>query len=88
MVDKDDWRLSFGREISFYSQFTWSLKKWEITRPNWDHDHCEFCIHKITDLEIPNSLKEGWTDKDETYWICETCFADFKEMYQWKIAYA
>jgi hypothetical protein len=84
-IDKDDWRLNFGKEPSFYSQCKWSLKKWTRTRPHWDHDHCEFCWQKISDINRPNSTPEGWADDQEIYWVCKSCFEDFKEMYKWNL---
>ena len=75
----------FGGEVSYYSDCVWSFKTWTITREGWDHDHCEFCLIKITDLDISDSLKEGWTNQDEGLWICESCFEDFKDKYQWKV---
>jgi hypothetical protein len=84
-IDKDDWQLSFGKEPSFYSQCTWSLKKWTKTRSHWDHDHCEFCWQKISDMDSSDIQPEGWSDDEETYWVCKSCFEDFKEMYQWNV---
>jgi hypothetical protein len=85
MIEKDDWRLNFGKEPEFYKKYKWVLKKWSQTRDNSDHDHCEFCNAKFMDTEGPNILPQGWTDENETYWICEGCFEDFRKMYQWDI---
>ena len=84
-IEKDDWRLEFGKEPTFYSKFKWSRKKWARTRPNWDHDHCEFCWQKISDIDGENIQHEGWTNDEDTYWVCKSCFEDFKEMYQWDL---
>lgn len=64
-IDNDDWRLDFGKEPSFYSQYKWSLKKWTNTRPQRDHDYCEFCWQKISDIDRPDIQPEGWTDDEE-----------------------
>lgn len=84
-IEENDWRLDFGKEPAFYRQFQWSLKVWSRTRPHWDHDHCEFCMAKISDLGGPDIQPEGWTDEEETYWVCKSCFDDFMEMYQWNL---
>ena len=85
MSEKEKIREHFGGSVSYYNPCIWTFKKWSMTRENWDHDHCEFCLQKITDLDISDSIKEGWTNQDEGLWICESCFEEFKETYQWKI---
>ena len=85
MIEKDDWRLEFGKNPDFYKKYKWSLQKWTQTREHWDHDHCEFCNSKFMDLEKPGILRQGWTDEEQTYWICQECFEDFKEKYKWNI---
>jgi hypothetical protein len=84
-IEKDDWRLSFGNTPSFYRQYKWSLKKWTRTSPHGDHDHCEFCWQKISDIEGTNIQHEAWADETETYWVCQLCFEDFRDMYCWNL---
>lgn len=84
-IETDDWRLNFGKEPSFYGKYRWSLKKWTKTSPHWDHDHCEFCWQKISDIDNPDIQPEGWADDEEKFWVCKSCFEDFKEMYQWEL---
>lgn len=85
MIEQDDWRLNFGNTPEFYASLTWSFKKWTQTRPDWDHDHCDFCQTKISDSEIDQAVNEGWTDNDENHWVCAPCFKDFKDMYRWNV---
>lgn len=85
MREENDWRLDIAQEPSFYEKFTWELKKWTQTRSNWDHDHCDFCGTEISNIINDEIQNIGWTNDDEYYWICETCFDDFKDLYQWKI---
>lgn len=84
-IDNNDWRLSFGQTPEIYQQYQWSLKPWTSTDPNWDHDHCEFCFQKISNLKEEDSELEGWTDDEKNHWICKTCFEDFQDMYQWNL---
>ena len=35
--------------------------------------------------EYDGDLHEGYCTKDEKCWICEKCFNDFKEMFDWKV---
>ena len=42
------------------------------------HEHCEFCMDKIENLE------EAYTTKNFYRWICPKCFNDFKESFSMK----
>ena len=78
MIRKDDWRLMGQEEYLMKSQLL--HKYWKEHKPGWDHDHCEFCGEKFyrnTDL--------GYCTVGEYYWICETCFQDFNEMFKWEV---
>ena len=80
MIEKNDWRLQgqekylTNRKLMRIPYFRWSK--------TWDHDHCEFCWDKFSDQ--PDTLHEGYTTEDNCYWICQTCYDDFKEMFKWK----
>jgi hypothetical protein len=77
----DDCRLS-GQE-KYLRGIRLSRRIWSETRPGWDHDHCEFCTAKFSDERIPDSLHEGWTNDAQICWICNQCFADFRERFGW-----
>jgi len=81
MVEKNDWRL-MGQE-KYLKGKPLLHKHWEQLDPTWDHDHCEFCGKK---LEKPTDI--GYCTTDQRYWICEECFHDFKEMFQWNVVTA
>jgi len=58
----------------------------------WDHDHCDFCWAKFMAREIaehdPEILAAGYTiasEKRSTFWICPSCFEDFKERFAWTV---
>ncbi len=58
----------------------------------WDHDHCDFCWAKFMAPEIadrnPEMLAAGYTIASEersTFWICPSCFEDFKERFAWTV---
>jgi hypothetical protein len=84
MVDKNDWRL-VGQEKYLYGA-TLRWKRYTPPSEEWDHDHCVFCWAKFMDVDRPNILREGYATEDNCYWICEQCFGDFKEMFQWRLA--
>ena len=47
------------------------------------HDHCAFCCITISASE--GDLQQGYCTLDEAYWVCTTCFEDFKEMFAWEL---
>ena len=83
-MNESDWRLDPGTAEA-YRGLTLTHRKWRESRPGWDHDHCEFCWEKFGDERLPDALHEGWTTPDEYRWICDTCFADFKDRFGWQI---
>ena len=56
---------------------------WKPADPRNDHDHCEFCWAKFADYD--GCLHAGYATDDLYYWICNECFHDFKERFQWKV---
>ncbi|HAU65886.1 MAG: hypothetical protein A2017_17525 [Lentisphaerae bacterium GWF2_44_16] len=81
MIESNDWRLTGQKKLLF--QKTLYFRTWKAPRPEWDHDHCTFCMDKFAAL--PDTLHEGYTTKDNYVWICPNCFNDFKEMFQWVV---
>jgi len=53
--------------------------------PKRDHDHCSFCGAKFMIEDYPDVLHEGYSTEDEYRWICEKCFQDFHDHFQWKV---
>lgn len=86
MVDDSDWRLT-GQE-SWLQGATLRWRRWSSSRPDWDHDHCEFCWETFAEAGVPRSLAEGFATEDGIHWICATCFADFRERFGWSLAEA
>lgn len=78
-----DWRLR-GQE-KYLQGKTLFWKAWSQSRPNWDHDHCEFCWARFCDDGCGNGLAHGYTDETEYRWICKPCFDDFRERFAWKV---
>lgn len=44
-----------------------------------DHAHCAFCWEKL------ESGAEGYRVVDGPWWICGTCYHDFKEQFCWSL---
>ncbi len=80
-IKKDDWRL-FNQEKYLKNI---PLKKVRFIQKDNDHDHthCTFCWDKFS--ENNGDLHMGYSTLDERYWICEVCYQDFREMFQWTV---
>jgi hypothetical protein len=80
----NDRRLA--NQASYLSGVTLHWAQWHRPRLEWDHDHCAFCWDKFMEEETSDVLHAGYTTADEYYWICPTCFQDFKEQFGWQLA--
>lgn len=78
MVNKNDWRLT--NQINYLKGARLQYIKYNSDNPNWDHEHCEFCWEKFE-----NGKSYGYCTDDKYYWICEKCFEDFKDIFQWEV---
>ena len=79
---KDEWRLN--NQIKYL--YKKEVKKVYFRKKGMnDHEHCEFCWDKFS--ERPGDLHEGYMTmyRGQERWICETCYQDFKEMFEWKL---
>ena len=93
MSDKDDWRLGGQERYLQPARLCW--KRYSRWSDEWDHDHCEFCWAKFVALDDtqsgPNDLSEGYAVlsngdfPDDYHWICATCYADFRGMFDWEV---
>jgi len=60
---------------------------------SWEHDHCEFCQRKFMAPGggDPGARTRGYatTEAHERgagyYWVCEDCFRDFAEQFEWRV---
>jgi hypothetical protein len=85
MVSDDDPRLQ-GQE-RYLQGATLTLRPWSSDRPDWDHDHCDFCwVHLGSHIfdDDPETQLEGWATADSNHWVCRTCFEDFRERFGWQ----
>jgi len=78
MIHADDWRL-MGQE-NFLMGKKLVQKSYVIRDPDWDHDHCGFCMKRIDE-----TVDNAYCTEDEYHWICSGCFSDFKEMFHWDV---
>ncbi len=54
-------------------------------KPEWDHDHCDFCAAKFMAIDRLDVLREGYCTEDEERWICDRCFEDFRRQFEWTV---
>jgi hypothetical protein len=83
MREGDDWRLQ-GQE-KYLKGVTLFWKKYTRYSERWDHDHCEFCWAKFIEEYSTDGLHEGYATEDSYRWICEECFEDFKDLFDWRV---
>lgn len=83
-ASSDDWRHC-GQERYLHGAAL-VRRTWVAPRPDWDHDHCEFCNAKFS--ERAADLNEGWATEDSSRWVCDACYADFRAEFEWPAAAA
>ena len=76
----EDWRLTNQLDYLFREKL---IRKNFLDFPEKEHEHCSFCWGKFGDDE--NMYKFGYCTKDAYHWICDKCFEDFKDMFEWSI---
>ena len=86
--DQADWRLQGqARYLQGVNLVHRQYRRYP-GNPDWDHDHCEFCGSKFMVEDYPEVLHQGYTTEDDYHWICDPCFADFREMFNWQVVEA
>ena len=59
--------------------------RWELQKPDWDHDHCAFCWTKFAEFDGPEILHEGYATEDRHEWVCQGCVGDFRQRFGWSL---
>jgi hypothetical protein len=89
--EQGDWRLSGNDHLQAQwlhgavVRRTRYVESWERT----DHAHCIFCCAKFMEDDYPDRppmLHVGYKADDGPAWICEVCFRDFVDRFNWLIA--
>lgn len=79
----NDWR----EEMLFSVKDTYNMKfekKIFESFNDWDHEHCSICLKKIG-LHSGDE-KCAFYCEETNDWLCQNCFFDFKEKYNWIIS--
>ena len=77
MKKEQDWRL-IGHEDYLYDK-KWLHRQYRIKSALWDHDHCILCFEKFD-----RESQAAYCTINEQLWLCEQCFADFREKFRWE----
>ena len=81
MREPDDWRLT--NQANHLKGVVLHRRTYESKDGN-DHDHCEFCWVKFMAADL-DGLKQGYATPDNGRWICEACFEDFVDLFEWTV---
>ena len=77
---QNDWRITNQKNYLFRV----AIKKATFQKTaTSDHEHCEFCWGKFGVED--GLLHSGYCTSDKYRWICEQCFQDFHEQFEWQI---
>lgn len=76
-----DWRLT--NQMNYLFRATLKKVDFIATETN-DHEHCEFCWDKFGENE--EMQKSGYCTLDRYHWICNECFLDFQDQFEWQLA--
>jgi hypothetical protein len=79
----DDWRLMGQEKYLQGVKLYW--RQYTRHSETWDHDHCSFCGAKFMVEDYPDVLHVGYATDDQYHWVCEDCFEDFKDRFQWEV---
>lgn len=85
VADESDWRLT--NQDTYLTGVELQRRRYRRppSNPSWDHDHCAFCWAKFMVEDHADVLHEGYCTLDEYYWVCDECFADFRERFGWRV---
>lgn len=85
MNERSNWRLTGQERYLIGLSLVHKKYRRYLQNSEWDHDHCAFCWAKFMVEDCPDVLHRGYATTDEYHWICEKCFEDFKEKFDWKV---
>lgn len=78
----NDWRLN-GQEKYLDHVILKHIKYSSNQYYKSNHKHCAFCFEKIGISS--DNIHEAYCTEDEYHWICDDCYNDFKDIFDWKL---
>lgn len=89
----DFWGKAYTEKNEFYQKILKQAQEHVNNFPNtkeylegekiqlfW-HEHCDFCYEKA----MANTKCEFYCTKDMNYWVCQKCFEEFQNQFNWVI---
>jgi len=61
------------------------FRDYEPATPRADRDYCEFCRSKFSREPGPRVLSVGYATGDGYRWVCESCFVEFANRFEWQV---
>lgn len=83
MIVPEDDRRRMGQEKYLKGAKIRYVPLYEPFSEQWEHEHCCFCTLRISRNKSDAHSGYCSTDEKQTFWICEACFEDFKDEFQW-----
>lgn len=89
-IQDNQWRIDNARHLKGLRLQRRFYVRWS---ESWDHDHCAACWVKFSEIEGPESEREGYATREDYpkgvgyEWVCPTCFEDLKGDMLWSAAY-
>jgi hypothetical protein len=91
-----DWRLEHLETQPYLRDAAFVRKPYRAPRADWDHDHCDACWAKLSEVEVPGEVtqNEGFattvvyskgadSERVCVEWVCVECFALFRNEMGW-----
>ena len=83
VLQSSDWRLA-GKECYLFDKLEKiNLVEYinSLEHPEMFHEHCVFCWDKVEEMKT----MDCYNASDKSYWICNNCYSDFKEVLKFKV---
>jgi hypothetical protein len=84
MADPSDWRLQ-GQERYLKGGNSPAARIAGRRESRLGPRSLEFCMAKFMVEDHDGVLHEGYCTLDDYRWICARCFADFQELFDWRL---
>jgi len=78
----NDWRI-MGQPGYLFGKRLYRTNYVNLYECAKSHAHCEFCFDILSAND--NDLHEGYYEPNTNSWICDSCFNDFKVLFNWTI---
>ncbi|MFZ2269319.1 MAG: hypothetical protein WAV95_17225 [Azonexus sp.] len=83
MRETNDWRLT--NQATYLKGVALVRRSYAAAHEGNDHDHCEFCFSKFMVDGLCGTLSAGYATLDGARWICEACYSDFADLFDWRL---